>query len=705
MPDTNANANAGPSGTQTADQSNRNQQIQQNQPPLPQRKRRTHLSQTVIDALRKLPKHLKQKKNTEIEDRNALRAVKAAQHDADPTNFPDVASDEESFITVSVAAVALSPASTLTGLLQKLSPESGKALLRTLPLFGGKRKPDEEDGQTSKKARTERTEVTVQAGMSLPVAFHGFLKTLRAYDVYMPLSMFTSPNLDFINANAALMATRKLNSSDPKEKAFSSEMGASTGSPLLLKTSPFAQKFQRTPMHHGITMEPTARDFTGRLVKSYGTWGLSSSDPARVFMYDVAGIDLDCGSPKPYSTHSDMGAMLLTQLCAAAMDVSGTGGLERCPRLLPLCSIRWKFPPYPGAARVFTSAFYGCYGSGAARAIALDESSRSAIACTAECFLPQCDAHLKPSFLRGRPYQHVAPLLDSAVSHPALRLRLRPSASASAARAAGHASLSSVPTRLPSHLVRKPLASDPASSPLRRRPDPEYLAIDLQDDAACVALLRAPLRHALPSTTFAAVLAVGAGETVLPIGKTWTLMASTTRHGSTLLVSSVIAVTTCERLSRLLQVVNRQRARPLLSASGLSYWGPSLIHSLTPSYGCFGLAHFLRAEHVSSTGEADAGGPAPSQRTAAQAASAAEDVATKVDFESKAEATSTEMASEAKGFRPAAGLSLTPPIVLLRDRGRIARVDTLATAKGQRASTPRLRVPLPRPRLRSSGSS
>ncbi|KAJ7065966.1 hypothetical protein B0H15DRAFT_807628 [Mycena belliarum] len=55
--------------------------------------------------------------------------------------------------------------------------------------------------------------------------------------------------------------------------SLASEMGASTGSPLLLKTSPFAQKFQRTPMHHGITMEPTARDFTGRSVKSYGTWG------------------------------------------------------------------------------------------------------------------------------------------------------------------------------------------------------------------------------------------------------------------------------------------------------------------------------------------------------------------------------------------------------------------------------------------------
>ncbi|KAJ7073438.1 hypothetical protein B0H15DRAFT_1027473 [Mycena belliarum] len=102
---------------------------------------------------------------------------------------------------------------------------------------------------------------------------------------------------------------------------------------------------------------------------------------------------------------------------------------------------------------------------------------------------------------------------------------------------------SNVPTRPPSPFVREPLASDSASSvlsspvfahdssdslrrrrtkPLRRRRrkklDPEYLAIDLKDDSAYVSLLRVLHRHALPSSTFAAALPVGAGEAVLPTG-------------------------------------------------------------------------------------------------------------------------------------------------------------------------------------------
>ncbi|KAJ7292660.1 hypothetical protein C8J57DRAFT_1428750 [Mycena rebaudengoi] len=52
--------------------------------------------------------------------------------------------------------------------------------------------------------------------------------------------------------------------------------------------------------------------------KPYFIFQIGSSDPelavqaARVVMHDVSGIDLNCGCPKPFSTHSGMGAALLT---------------------------------------------------------------------------------------------------------------------------------------------------------------------------------------------------------------------------------------------------------------------------------------------------------------------------------------------------------------------------------------------------------
>ncbi|KAJ7084748.1 hypothetical protein C8R43DRAFT_1142579 [Mycena crocata] len=57
---------------------------------------------------------------------------------------------------------------------------------------------------------------------------------------------------------------------------------------------------------------------THPIEKPYFIYQIGSSDPelavqaARVVMQDVSGIDLNCGCPKPFSTHSGMGAALLT---------------------------------------------------------------------------------------------------------------------------------------------------------------------------------------------------------------------------------------------------------------------------------------------------------------------------------------------------------------------------------------------------------
>ncbi|KAL6307795.1 hypothetical protein BKA93DRAFT_727023 [Sparassis latifolia] len=64
---------------------------------------------------------------------------------------------------------------------------------------------------------------------------------------------------------------------------------------------------------------------THPIEKPYLIYQIGSSDPetavqaAKIVMQDVAGFDLNCGCPKPFSTHAGMGAALLTNpdlLCA-----------------------------------------------------------------------------------------------------------------------------------------------------------------------------------------------------------------------------------------------------------------------------------------------------------------------------------------------------------------------------------------------------
>ena len=57
---------------------------------------------------------------------------------------------------------------------------------------------------------------------------------------------------------------------------------------------------------------------THPIEKPYLIYQIGSADPdlavqaAKMVMQDVAGIDLNCGCPKPFSTHAGMGAALLT---------------------------------------------------------------------------------------------------------------------------------------------------------------------------------------------------------------------------------------------------------------------------------------------------------------------------------------------------------------------------------------------------------
>ncbi|KAJ7121482.1 hypothetical protein C8R44DRAFT_622773, partial [Mycena epipterygia] len=182
----------------------------------PPRSRKTHLSQAISDALKALPRHLKLKKNSDITDRNVLRKLKNAEHATDPAKYPDAASDEESFITMSDEEQP-SPATTITNILAKLTPTSGRALVKTLPFFSSKRTREEDTGARL-QAKKIRAEITLQPGMSLPVVFHSYLHDLATHNIYIPLSIFTSPNLEIVNAQAATLETIKLNAANPTEK-------------------------------------------------------------------------------------------------------------------------------------------------------------------------------------------------------------------------------------------------------------------------------------------------------------------------------------------------------------------------------------------------------------------------------------------------------------------------------------------------------
>jgi hypothetical protein len=47
--------------------------------------------------------------------------------------------------------------------------------------------------------------------MSVPVVFHQYLKDLYKHEIYIPLCLFTSPNLDYINSNASSLEMSKTN--------------------------------------------------------------------------------------------------------------------------------------------------------------------------------------------------------------------------------------------------------------------------------------------------------------------------------------------------------------------------------------------------------------------------------------------------------------------------------------------------------------
>ncbi|KAJ7125677.1 hypothetical protein C8R43DRAFT_715387 [Mycena crocata] len=182
------------------------------------RAHKTHSSEAVAAALKNLPRANKIKKNEIITGNNAERALQNAKHDEEPDTYAP-ASDDESFITVSEAEEEMSPATRVLTVISKLTPSSARDVIRSfLPSNKHSRELTKGEEEGRKAAKRIRAEVNLQPGMSLPLAFHALLRDLYYRDIYIPLSLFTSANLEIINSSAATLTLRKINGPSPGDK-------------------------------------------------------------------------------------------------------------------------------------------------------------------------------------------------------------------------------------------------------------------------------------------------------------------------------------------------------------------------------------------------------------------------------------------------------------------------------------------------------
>jgi hypothetical protein len=124
------------------------------------RVRRTHSSNAIVEALKKLPRAAKVQLNNLILGRNADRLLRRMRHLNNAVMHPDVPSDDESLVTVD-DDVSLSPASGFKKVLSSLSPASAITLMRGISSFGGeaKRACDGDDPKPPSKRRREEIDL------------------------------------------------------------------------------------------------------------------------------------------------------------------------------------------------------------------------------------------------------------------------------------------------------------------------------------------------------------------------------------------------------------------------------------------------------------------------------------------------------------------------------------------------------------------
>ncbi|KAJ7605236.1 hypothetical protein DFH06DRAFT_1150627 [Mycena polygramma] len=183
---------------------------QQQNPNPPQRTRKTHTSDAVITALKSLSNRDRVSMNKAIGSRNAMRNLGRARN-VDKPSATFVDSDNESTITVSDEGMEDSPTTSVMKAIQKSSPATALGLTRAL--MSNKRTRDD-DLATAPKGKKLREEIDLPEGLAAPIVYNVLLRELYNHDKYLPLSLFTTANLEYINSNASALPMIKLNKLD-----------------------------------------------------------------------------------------------------------------------------------------------------------------------------------------------------------------------------------------------------------------------------------------------------------------------------------------------------------------------------------------------------------------------------------------------------------------------------------------------------------
>ena len=191
--------------------------------------RKTHLNDTVSDFLKSLPKAKKVALNKEKSARNIDRGLKRVYHQADPTTYPDDASDVSSLITVSSEGSSAPPRFPF----RSPSPKSFFA-----SIFSKRDRDLEMDNSPEAKEKRRRRDTTKEVpmtpGVPTAIGFHSYHFELCKYEIYIPLSLFTNANLRIINRDSSSLTLKKIN---PKT--------AGSKPPQVLDTAHFEKRYGR----------------------------------------------------------------------------------------------------------------------------------------------------------------------------------------------------------------------------------------------------------------------------------------------------------------------------------------------------------------------------------------------------------------------------------------------------------------------------
>jgi hypothetical protein len=141
---------------------------------------------------------------------NADHLLRRTRHLDNAVAYPDPPSADESLVTVD-EDVPLSPTSGFKKVISSLSPSSAITLMRGISSFGGEAKRPHDGDDPKPPSKRRREEIDLPLGSRPPVSFNVLLKDLDVHGYYIPLSLFTTESLDYINKNSSSIAMTKLN--------------------------------------------------------------------------------------------------------------------------------------------------------------------------------------------------------------------------------------------------------------------------------------------------------------------------------------------------------------------------------------------------------------------------------------------------------------------------------------------------------------